>query len=200
MNSIRQLTTALALGVMSVSAFAATTVYTSSSSFLAQAAPGYYTETFNGLSSTPEGAFAFSSGAFAYNISAPGFTYASGEFLGTSLPDAALTISFTSGNVYAVGGNFFAVNYSDAFQSVVISLGLSDGTVVSFTPTSQTDSYRGFVSTTAITSLVISSPGVSLYGSVDNLTVAAAVPEPASWALASLGIAGLAAFARRRRA
>ncbi|WP_422011620.1 PEP-CTERM sorting domain-containing protein [Roseateles sp.] len=200
MNSIRQLTTALALGVMSVSAFAASTVYTSSSSFLSQVAPGAYTETFNGLSTPAAGAVAFSGGGFSYSLFAPSDLYASGDFIGTSQIDEALTISFLSGNVYAVGGNFFATNIADAFQAVQISLSLSDGTTVSFTPTSLADSYRGFVSTTAITSLTISAPGQSLYAGLDNLTVAAAVPEPASWALASLGIAGLAAFARRRRA
>jgi len=201
MSSARLFASALALSLVSASAFADTTVYTSSSSFLADAGASIYTETFDGLDETPEGPMGFSSGAFSYDISAPGYTYASGDFLGTSLPNEALTISFLSGNVYAVGGNFFAVNLSDAFQSVQISLSLSDGTTVSFTPTSQSDSFRGFVSDTAITSLTIGAPGVSLYGSVDNLTVgigAAAVPEPASWALAALGLVGVAAAVRRR--
>lgn len=199
MNSIRQLTTALALGVMSVSAFAASTVYTSSSSFLAQVAPGAYTESFNGLATPAAGAAVFSGGGFSYSLFAPSDLYASGDFIGTSQINEALTISFLGSNVYAVGGNFFATNISDAFQAVQISLSLSDGTTVSFTPTSLVDSYRGFVSTTAITSLTISAPGQSLYAGLDNLTVAAAVPEPASMLLAGLGIVGVIAATRRRR-
>ena len=75
---------------------------------------------------------------------------------------------------------------------------LSDGTFEAFTPTSFATAYRGFVSDLAITSLVIGGPGQSLYAGLDNLTVgAAAVPEPASWALVGLALAGIAASRRR---
>jgi hypothetical protein len=199
MSSIRLMASALALGVMSASALAGTTVYSSSSAFLAQIAPGAYTESFTGLDSPPSGAVGFSGNGFAYSLFAPSDIYASGDFVGTSQINEALTISFLGGNVYAVGGNFFATNISDAFQSVQISLSLSDGTSVSFTPTSLADSYRGFVSDSAITSLTISAPGMSLYAGLDNLTVAAVVPEPASVLLASLGLIGVGFAARRRR-
>jgi hypothetical protein len=185
--------------VSASSSLAATTTYDTSASFLAALSPGYYTETFDNIAQ-PDSPAAFSGGSFAYSVSSPGDLYASGEFLGTSLPDAALTISFTSGNVTAVGGNFYVVNLSDAFKPVSVSLALSDGTSLSFAPTSVADSFRGFVSTVAITSLVIGAPGVSLYASVDNLTAGAApVPEPATWLLWGLGAGGLLA-ARRRRA
>jgi hypothetical protein len=190
---------AAALALLSTSAFAVTTVYTSPATFLAQVAPGSYTETFTGLSSPPAGPFAFSGGSFAYSVFAPSNLYFSGDFIGTNLPNDALTLTFTSGNVKAVGANFYATNISDVFQAVSLTLTLSDGTVQTFTPASVTNSYRGFVSTVAITSLVISAPGASLYAGLDNLTVGAvaAVPEPASWALMGLGALGLLAARRR---
>lgn len=199
MSSIRLLASALALGAMSASAWAGTTVYYTSSAFMAQTAPGAYTETFDGLAMPDAGPVLFSAGGYSYSLSAPSDIYASGDFVGTSQINEALTINFLSGNVYAVGANFFATNISDAFQSVQISVALNDGTSVSFTPASFAQSYLGFVSTTAISSLTISAPGVSLYAGLDNLTVAAAVPEPASVVLASLGLIGVAAAARRRR-
>ena len=197
MQTAQRLVLALGLAALSASSFAATTVYTSSASFLTHVAPGAYTETFNGLPSTPPESFA--SLAFAYTVSAPGGLYGSGEFLGANQPDEALTVTFTSGNVTAVGGNFYATNISDTFQAVAITLTLSDSTTVTFTPTSAADSYRGFASTLTITSLTIASPGVSLYGGLDNLTVGvSAVPEPASALLMALGVAGLLVAGRRR--
>ncbi|MBC7938213.1 MAG: PEP-CTERM sorting domain-containing protein [Chitinophagaceae bacterium] len=198
MQSAHRLLSAAVLAVASASSFA-TTLYTSSGSFLANIAPGRYTESFNALvNPVPVGPVAFSSGGFSYAVSAPGDLYASGEFLGTSLPNEAVTVTFTSGNVSAVGANFYAVNLSDEFQAVSLALTLSDGTIVSFTPTSVTDSYRGFASNVTLTSLTISAPGVSLYSGLDNLTVGV-VPEPASWVLMGLGLTGLL-WARRRAA
>jgi PEP-CTERM motif len=199
MRFAQRLLSTVALALLSVSSFASTITYTSSAAFLAQVQPGAYTETFTGLIDPPAGPAVFSNGTISYSASAPSDIYLAGGFLGTSQIDEALTIMFTSGNVNAIGANFFATDISDAFQSVSLTLTLSDGTVETFTPTSFSDSYRGFTSTVAITSLVISGPGASLYAGLDNLTVGAAVPEPTGLALAGLGLAGLL-ISRRRAA
>lgn len=188
------------LGLLAPATNAATIVHTTSAAFLAQVAPGAYTENFDGLPMPPVGPVVFTNGSFSYSVSAPSDIYASGDFIGTSQIDEALTINFTSNNVMAVGANFFATDLNDDFQSVLMTLTLSDGTLVSFTPASLGDSYRGFVSDALITSLTISGPGASLYAGLDNLTVGSIpnrVPEPASLLLVGLSLAGMS-VARRR--
>lgn len=199
MQLANRLVSAFALTLLSASAFAATTTYTSSAAFLPQVAPGAYTEAFTGLINPASGSF--SSGGFSYNISAPNDVYVNGDFIGTNQENDPLTLTFTSGNVTALGGNFYASNFNDAFQSTLITLTLSDGTIESFTPTSVSDSYRGFTSSGVITSLVISGAGLNRYAGLDNLTVGtvSSVPEPTSLAMFGLGLAGLLA-ARRRAA
>jgi len=199
MQRAHRLLSIAVLTCLSASAFAATT-YTTSASFMAQVAPGAYSENFNSwVTDPPAGALVFSSGGFTYSAFAVDDLYLSAGFLGTSQINKALTLTFTSGNVTAVGANFFALNISDAFQAVSVTITLSDGTVSTFTPTSMADSFRGFTSSTPITSLTFSAPGQSLYASLDNLTVGvAAVPEPANWALTALGLAGVIAARRRK--
>ena len=186
----------LALSAALVVPSHASVIYTSAASLLANITGETFTNDFDGLTNPAPGAASFTSGIFSYSIFAPSDLYASGDFLGTSLPDEDLTITFTSGNVYAFGANFFAVDLSDTFQPVSLTLTLSDGTIETFTPTSISDSYRGFLSNVAIASFAIGAPVQSLYAGLDNLTVGT-VPEPTSWALLGLGLAGFV-VARRR--
>jgi hypothetical protein len=192
----------LALSAALITPSHADVVYTSSASFLAQVAAGSYTNNFDGLSNPAPGSVAFSGGGFSYSAFAPSDIYLEGGFLGTSQIDEALTITFDNGNVFAVGANFFAVDIQDDFQQVSLTLTLSNGTTETFTPNSLVDSYRGFISDFAITSLIISGPGASLYAGLDNLTVGmelvtGTVPEPGSWALLALGLAGFLVVRRR---
>jgi hypothetical protein len=202
MQSVHRLMSAAALALLSASAFATTTVYTDSASFLSQIAPGGYTESFNGLDNSHSASF--SNGTFAYTLSSPGDIYFSGTYVSNSLPSEPLTITFTSGNVKAVGANFFITDFGDNFFSTAMTVTLDDGTTRTFTPGSESAGYRGFVSDSFITSLTISAAPESFYSSLDNLTVGTtvavpAVPEPGTWALMGLGLAGIA-FAARRKA
>lgn len=201
MQSYHRFLSVVSLTLLSASSFAATTTYTSAASFLPQVTAGSYLENFNSFDD--EGPATFSSGGFSYAVSATSGIYGSGEFIGSNQPYEVVTISFTSGNVTAVGGNFFATDISDSFFANPVTLTLSDATTVTFTPSSLLDSYRGFTSDVVITSLTLTVPTVafnSRYPALDNLTVGVAVvPEPSSWLLMGLGVAGLAAVARRRR-
>jgi hypothetical protein len=202
MYPVKHLLSAAALSLLSASTFASTTVYTTSAAFLPQVAPGAYFNAFNLLANPPSGPVTFSGSGFSFSASAPNDLILDPGFLSTSQIDEALTINFTSGNVTAFGGNFFAVDFNNTFQAVSLTLTLSDGKVETFTPSSLSNSYRGFVSTSPITSLVISAPGQSLYGSLDNFTVGQTlpVPEPGTLSLWALGVAGLMAVRRHRQA
>ena len=202
MKLAHRLLSVAVMATFSLSAAAATITYTSQAAFEANLAAGAYTEGFDGMGNPPAGAVVFSGGGFSYSASAPSDIYLAGGFLGVSDIDEPLTLLFTSGNVRAVAGEFFATDINDDPISTLVTLTLNDGTTTSFTPTSFADSYRGFISDIAITSLVISAPGQSLYAGLDNLTVggvkaSTAVPEPAGWMLVGLALAGLAAARRR---
>ena len=102
----------------------------------------------------------------------------------------------------AIGGNFFFTSGSDNFVSGLVSIGLSDGTVASFTGTSIAD-FRGFTTTGPfISSLTMPGPiAAGLFNSVDNFVVgraASVVPEPSTYLLVGAGLVGLFGVARRR--
>jgi MYXO-CTERM domain-containing protein len=189
----------LAGAVMAAPAMA--DVFTDSASFLANVQPGFY---FNNFASAPSGAvpsLSFSSGGFAYTVSTGGGV--SGLFNGTGListDNAAdvIRIDFTSGNVTAVGGNFWSTDINFFPFAATVDVELSDGTSVSFNSTSAND-FRGFTSNSVITSLTIdaidplSGPA---WSTLDNLYVGQAIPAPGAMAL--LGLGGLAAARRRR--
>jgi hypothetical protein len=177
---------------MAGAAQAATTVYTNSASFLAQTQPGglFLNFTQPGIDSGPS--FTYSGGGFSVTITSPSTVYRSGSIIGNNLPNETLTLTFAGTLPTALGGEFFVTNISDVLQAAPVTLTLSDGTVTTYTPSSLANAYRGFVSTVPITSLVMSAPGATLYNSLDNLTVATAVPEPGTYLMMVLGLAVLA--------
>jgi PEP-CTERM motif len=188
------------------SAFAATTTYTSPAAFLAQVAPGAYTETFT-LDPDFGPSFTFSSGGFAYTAVASGGTdvYLSGDFLGNFSSNQSMTLTFTAGSPTAIGGEFFITDSSDNFVSAPVTVTLSDGTTSTFTPVGdQSTGFRGFTSTLPIASLTMAIPGSLRFNTLDNLVVGkavvAAVPEASTWLMMGLGLTGLALVRRQRRA
>ena len=199
MKSAHLVLSVLALAA-SAAASAQTTTYVSSATFFANVAPGAYTEGFADPFFSGDPSASFSGGLFSYTVSAPGGLYGNGVLIGTNLPTEALTITFSGAPVTALGGNFWATNISDVFQPVPVTLTLSDGTVTTFTPSSETvGSFRGFTSAVPILSLQITSTA-GVYAGMDNFTVGSVVPEPGTWLLMGLGVGALLLRQSRRAA
>lgn len=137
------------------------------------------------------------SGPTAWQATALGGIYVgSGGMLSTNNGDAALTLTFTSGDVYAVGGNFFLTDINFGFLPGLVQIELADGS--SYIANIQSaNAFSGFVSLgSAISQITISPFGVQpdAYATVTSLCIGA-VPAPG--ALALLAVGGLAN--RRRR-
>lgn len=176
-------------------------LFTDSGSFMAALAPGSYSNAFDDSGSGAFPSLSYSDGTFSYDITATGL--GSNQLFndpGIVSTDSALDgilISFTSGNVTAVGGNFYASDIN--FLPIVadVTLTLDDGTVETFSASSAAD-FRGFTSAVAITSIFVDADDSlsNAWSTVDNLTVGRAIPAPGS--LAMLGLGGLVATRRRR--
>jgi len=188
------------------------------STFVASLQPGYYLEDFSSLTgpgSIP-GPLSFSSGGFTYSANAPGGFYAvqtpsgSGNHVLTTESAAdTITLTFTSGNVTAVGGYFFTTDLFGDVTPGTITLIFSDGTLVNLTNQDLT-TFTGYISDgPTITSLQIfaSQEGdVEAWPTVDNLYVGAGIPpengvipEPSTLLLFGGGLTSLALLRLRRK-
>ncbi len=195
-------------------AHAQTTQYTDTAAFLAQLNPNAYTETFTSPTRGNAPSFSYSQNGFSYTItstSTPGSGYDSAVYLGNGItganfPFSNVVFTFTSGNVTAVGGNFFQTSINDEFLSSPVTLTLSNGATTTYTPTS-TGTFQGFTTTLAISSITFAAPTQDgIYPAIDNFTVGtnknlAAVPEPGVWVTAAslLGTTGIGLVRGRRR-
>jgi len=166
--------------------------YDDADAFLAEVAPGAHRNAFTGLrSGYVHGPLAFGDGGFTYTvIGAPAgffgnlFLFAGAGMLAPMGPgeDSSLTITFAGAPVTALGGNFWGQSFfvSASIEENLqlptpIVLTLDDGTVETFTATSQRD-FRGFVATRPIRSLTVTAPvplpdGDHAWGVFDNLVV-----------------------------
>jgi hypothetical protein len=186
----------------------AATIFIDSPTFVAGLQPGYYLESFDSLTAEPlPNPIIFSSGGFSYSASAPGGFFpvaTSGDWvLSTTFPTDPITLTFTSGNVTAVGGHFFATDLVGNVTSGTITLNLSDGSSVTLTNPAAS-SFIGFMTEVPITSLVIAAENEGApykYPTADDLYVGSTVPEPSSAILVAAGgllLAGLRSRFRRR--
>jgi hypothetical protein len=119
----------------------------------------------------------------------------------------SLVIDFTSGNITAVGGNFFLTNnVFDPIAGGDVTATLGTGEVVTQASSASYDGepFTGFTSTVPITSLTITGPDLEdEFVTLDSLWVGQSfegVPEPRTWALMLGGMALLLGFRRRLRA
>jgi hypothetical protein len=170
--------------IFPLSASAVTTTYNDSATFLTNTSATYL-ETFESIPlRTIENPLAFSQGGFSYTVSAPNRLWGgSGDgspgskFLGTQNPNDALTISFTSNNVTAIGGNFFLNDTDDNRIAGTITLTLNDGSVIKLnSATSGAIPFGGFTTDgLKITSLTMSDLDPTTWNNFDNLYVGTAI-------------------------
>lgn len=177
---------------LTLTAFArAATIHTSLASFTANTQPGLFTNSFTREEGGLDSSLSFSGGGFSYVISSATAVYSSGDVVGASEEADDLVISFTSGNVTAVGGNFFQTDIGNSFLKSMITVNLADGTTLTRTPADVND-YVGFTSLSPITSLTLKSNGeVQTFVTLDNLSVGRAVvvvPEGGTVTLAVVAL------------
>ena len=200
---------ALALSLSAPSA-RATDVYTDKTTFLNHVQTGYYRETFDSLPEfdvvdTPA---SFSGNGFSFDATTAadvlyGISVGAGDnALSTNLEQDDIVLSFTSGNVTAIGGSFFQTDINGVAQPGDVTVTLNDGTSKVLTST-ETDPqpFVGFTTTPTqfITSLTMSTP--ANWNTINNLYVGQVVPGPDSLVVflgAGLSSAGLL-FRRRRK-
>ena len=197
-----KITFALSTLLVSSIASSALIVTNSSSTFAAIVANqggtivGESFEAYNGFYASP---LTGGSGDSAWSAAAVGGifcgTVGTSQVLSTNNP-VPLTISFSSPNVFAVGGNFFNTDSSFNIVPGLITISAAGVTYVYASDGSST-SFGGFISTSgAIDWIKVESIQTTqnLYPTVDNLVVGV-VPSPAVLALGALA----GAFGRRRR-
>ena len=135
------------------------------------------------------------SGDASWTASANGGLYADAGIFSTNNPDAALTFSFSSPNVFALGGSFFNTNIDFTTGPGLVKV-VAGG--VSFILSSSPSSSAGFVSTSgAISSISILPFGGAASGTYASTTSLSIGVVPAPGAVALLGMVALAG--RRRR-
>lgn len=206
---------AAALMVCAGYAQATITVYTSQASFLA-AVSAAATDTFDDLTSPPaaiSSPLLRSVGAYTYTASSPGGLFSAGSvsdiWLSNNTASDHITLASFTGGVVGAGADFFDSNANGLNRllagTVTVSATDSSGTV-SHTLTNPTPTtFLGFVSNTQLWSVTVGAANTSRFPrqiawpTVNNLTLAAAVPEPETYMMMLGGLAALSFIARRRR-
>lgn len=198
---------------------AAITVYTTQASFMA-AVGSAGTDTFDDLSYTGRsaGPLARTAGSHSYTAEAGPTSdfYPAASFDGSDVflaPTARQDTLFASGfsaGVNAVGGYFFGSDLNGVETPaalLTVSVTDSSGTTTEslLNPGAAYTTFRGFVSTGGLTLLTLwagaaqGSGEDGVWPSLNNLTLAVAVPEPQSYALMLGGLALLGWATRRQK-
>ena len=198
----------LLAGVTSI-ATAATTTYTSRSSFEASLPTGNFFNNFSGVPdaiNAPVSSVSGSGGtpAISYTIAAP--TAGLGVFPDISPTKAIgnwgssnnLVVDFTSGNVFSAGGSVWLTDISGNRQAGSVTMNFSDGSSAVVPSTTTGDyGYLGITTDAApLTQMTIVATGGSTYLNLSNFSTA--VPEPSTMAALVMVAAGIAVVRLRR--
>ena len=185
----------------------AATAYTNLASFLG-ALTNSYTENFGGITNTSNGVTAapenFSGNGMSFSASPQPtsdelWIVVNGGTKWLSVRDSSNSLVFnrTSGNITAVGGNFFTTDLPGNFIQGSIDILFSDSTSTNWAPSSASD-FLGFVFDTPVTSMTLSPVASEQWVTAGTITVGQ-VPEPSTMALLLMTGAGVLWWARRRR-
>jgi MYXO-CTERM domain-containing protein len=201
---MRTVPTCAAICTLSLAALASADVYVfdnavSYQEFCADMNVVTQDQSFNSFAAGSYATLTGGSGNYAWSATALSGLYANGTGLArTQATTETMVFTFSSGNVYAVGGDFFNQKPDGTVKPSTMKIRLSDGTTFVRTVSDMT-TFSGFVSD----GVSISSMEVSHTGTLANGTYVAssgfnvgAVPAPGAMAL--VGLAGF--IARRRRA
>jgi len=177
-------------------------IVTSSSSTFATAVAlqggSVLNESFDGYNGFYASGLTGGSGDLAWTATALGGLYAdaTSSSMSTNNAEVALTMTFSSPNVFAIGGNFYNTdaNFNTTPGRVVVTV----GTVSYFYESNGgSTAFAGFISTSGAINSISFQPfdlGVQVYATASNVVVGV-VPSPAVLALGALA----GAFGRRRR-
>lgn len=208
MMRLTQLIVAAGLAATATLSHAALTAYDSQAAFLsAVSSPGV--DGFDKLSTVDftNLPYAGQAGGFSYVATSTEFFGAgtpANPSLSTNQPTDSITFGGFSGGASAIGGLFYGTDVNGVLASGTVTLFATDISGATFTRTvtgTDTMAFIGLTSDTALASLVVSTAQPvdgPLWPTIDNLTLAvAAVPEPGTWLLMAIGLAGMAIMRRR---
>lgn len=171
---------------------AAGSFYTDESAFTLALQPSYYFDDFSGFSfgSPLDGQTSYvapGANGYGWTATCADGLYSASRGISTSLANTTVVITFTSGNVTAIGG---LVANSDFFGEPIagsVTFTLSNGATRTISLAGGTnEGFLGYTSDVPITSVNLSSTSAAggNYLLIDNFyTGTAVVPEPATWTL-----------------
>ena len=199
---LKRLTAAVLLCV-AAGAEAQINVYTDQAAFLA-AVGGYGVDTYDDLTiQLYESPFERTAGAYSYTASAPSGLYGAGSggdgWLTPNVDNETITFSNFAPGIVGFGGYFFASDINGAFlPNGSLLFTATDGTTLNYTLNgATTTSFLGFVSSSPLTSVTLTSGG-NYWPTANDVTLAMPIPEPETYAMMLMGL-GVVGWLRRRR-
>lgn len=159
-------------------------LYTDRAAFLTRIEPGYFDNPFTHVTVRTYGiGYRYRQGEFAYTLATDLLPIDGGGFITYTMPGvittsdarAKIVVTFTGGEVTAVGGNFWATDADEAPIAMNVTVTLGDGRRETFVA-SDRSAFRGFTTTVPIDSLTIESedsqaPSIFTWTAMDNLIV-----------------------------